>query len=417
MRFAGIDVGSQTHVVAIVGEEGKVLVKPTSFGEDAAGYEKLFTLLGSSEDLLIAMEATGHYGWNLSATLHGKSFKVALLNPLRTRRFAEEDLARAKTDTIDALGIARFSAQKRPPASSRPDVCTGELRELVRFYDRLVQDFGDRIRQLHRLVDLGFPELTTVVRTLDSQRAMTILREYPTAVAFDESCLEALTALRYDGRHTVGPVLAQEIIGLAARSVGRHHGSAYANQVQWLCQDLERLRRHIRSLRSEIEKTVRSSPLGVLLLSINVLGVIGAAHIMATVGDPCRRFRDGAAFAAYVGVVPGTSQSGLRRSGQARLCPLGNADLRKALWMVALRASYRDPWLRAYYQRLTGAGKRPKVALVAVLRKLLTAVYSVCKNNKPYIPGRSMSLIHDGAIVADGEVHSTTSRAPTTEFP
>jgi transposase len=80
MRFAGIDVGSQTHVVAIVGEGGDVLVKPTSFGEDAAGYEKLFTLLGSSEEeLLIAMEATGHYGWKLSARLRAKSIKVALL--------------------------------------------------------------------------------------------------------------------------------------------------------------------------------------------------------------------------------------------------------------------------------------------------------------------------------------------------
>lgn len=380
------------------------MVKPTSFGEDAAGYEKLFTLLGSSEEeLLIAMEATGHYGWNLSATLRAKSFKVALLNPLRTRRFAEEDLARAKTDTIDALGIARFAAQTRPPASSERDVVTGDLRELVRFYDRMVQDFGDRIRQLHRLVDLGFPELTTVVRTLDSQRAMTILREYPTAAAFNESCLEALTALRYDGRHVVGPVLAQEIIGLAARSVGRHHGPAYSNQVLWLCQDLERLRRQIRSLRSDIETTLRSSSLGVLLLSINVLGVIGAAHIMAAVGDPGRRFRNGAAFAAYVGVVPGTRQSGLWRLGQARLCPFGNADLRKALWMVALRASYRDPWLSAYYQRLTGAGKRPKVALVAVLRKLLTAVYSVCKNSRPYTPGRITPLIHD----------EPTSREPT----
>lgn len=387
MRFAGIDIGSQTHVVAIVGDGGDVLVKPTSFGEDAAGYEKFFALLGPSQDLLIAMEATGHYSWNLFAALHEQSFKVALLNPLRTRRFAEEDLARAKTDTIDALGIARFAAQKRPPASSAPDVVTGDLRELVRFYDRMVQDFGDRIRQLHRLVDLGFPEFTRVVRTLDSQRATSILREYSTAAAFGESCREALAGLRYDGQHVVGPALAQEIIGLAGKSVGRHQGPAYSTQVQWLCQDLERLRGHIRSLRSGIETTVRSSSLGVLLLSIKVLGVIAAAHIMAAVGDPARRFRNGAAFAAYVGVVPGTSQSGLWRPGQARLCPLGNADLRKALWMVALRASHRDPWLSAYYQRLTRAGKRPKVALVAVLRKLLTAVYSVCKHSKPYTPG------------------------------
>lgn len=37
MRFAGIDVGSMTHAVAIVDETCGVLLRPTSFGEDAAG--------------------------------------------------------------------------------------------------------------------------------------------------------------------------------------------------------------------------------------------------------------------------------------------------------------------------------------------------------------------------------------------
>ena len=46
---------------------------------------------------------------NLFAFLVGQGFEVALLNPLRTRRFAEEELERTKTDSVDALGIARFS--------------------------------------------------------------------------------------------------------------------------------------------------------------------------------------------------------------------------------------------------------------------------------------------------------------------
>jgi transposase len=57
---------------------------------------------------------------------------VALLNPLRTHPFAGEALQRTKTDAIDALGIARFAAQKRPPATRLPDAVTQELRELVR---------------------------------------------------------------------------------------------------------------------------------------------------------------------------------------------------------------------------------------------------------------------------------------------
>ena len=48
MRFFGIDVGSQSHVVAMVDEDLHILLKPTSFGEDAAGYDKLRKLLGEA---------------------------------------------------------------------------------------------------------------------------------------------------------------------------------------------------------------------------------------------------------------------------------------------------------------------------------------------------------------------------------
>ena len=172
MRFIGIDIATETHVVAVVDETGEVLTKATRFGEDAAGYAKLFALLGEPADVLVAMEATGHYWKNLFAVLVAKGFAVALLNPLRTRRFAAEDLERTKTDAIDALGIARFAAQKRPASTRLPDSATDELRELVRLRDRLVQDLGDRVRQLHRVVDLGFPEFTRHVRasTASSRR-------------------------------------------------------------------------------------------------------------------------------------------------------------------------------------------------------------------------------------------------------
>ena len=48
MRYVGIDVGSDSHVVAAVTAEGTVAVKPTGIAEDAAGYAKLFALLGQA---------------------------------------------------------------------------------------------------------------------------------------------------------------------------------------------------------------------------------------------------------------------------------------------------------------------------------------------------------------------------------
>ena len=184
MRFAGIDIASETHVVAVVGADSEMQIKPTPFAEDATGYQKLFAVLGAPGDVLVAMEATGHYWKNLFAALATAGFAVALLNPLRTHRFAGEDLERTKTDAIDALGIARFAAQKRPAPTPLPDAATEELRELVRLRERLLQDFGDRLRQLHRLVDLGFPEFTRYVHSLDSELASAILHDYPTAAAF-----------------------------------------------------------------------------------------------------------------------------------------------------------------------------------------------------------------------------------------
>jgi transposase len=96
----------------------------------------LLGLVGPAADTLVAMEATGHYWKNLFAARAAQGFAVALLNPLRTRRFADEELQRPKTDAIDALGIARFAAQKRPAASRLPDPATEELRELVHYRDR-----------------------------------------------------------------------------------------------------------------------------------------------------------------------------------------------------------------------------------------------------------------------------------------
>ncbi len=389
MRFAGIDIASQIHVVAIVDESGSVLIKPTPFGEDAPGYQVLFTILGSPADILVAMEATGHYGRNLLATLHQKGFQTALLNPVRTHRFAQEDLARAKTDSIDARGIARFAAQKRPAVTPLPDQATDEMREIARLYGRLEQDLGDRVRQLHRLVDLCFPEFTRYVRTLGTLRATTILRRYPTAEAFDDSCLSSLTELRYDnGRRVVGPNLARDLLEAAKASVARHHGPAYRTEMLYLCDEIDSMRGRLHDLASDIEDRVRKHPIATLLTTIEGIAPLSAARIIAAVGDP-GRFRNGAALAAYAGAVPGTRLSGLRNPGHASLCPLGNARLRRDLYMTTLGAVQRNPWLRAFYERLRANGKLPKVALLAAMRKLLIAVHSVAKSRRPFTPHTS----------------------------
>lgn len=241
------------------------------------------------------------------------------------------------------------------------------------------------MRQLHRLVDLGFPEFTRYVKGLDSELASAILHDYPTAQAFRGVSVKRLAALRYDGRHLVGLDLARTLIDAARRSVGQHHSAAYRVQVRYACQDLDLLRRRLRELDHDIDGKLREHDVGRLLTTIDGIGPHTAACVIAHAGDPAR-FRSAAAFAAYVGVVPGLKHSGKHTPARAALTPLGNAQLRAALWMPTLTAVRRNPWLRAHYEQLRARGKLPKVALVACLHKLLLAIYSVAKHRRPFVP-------------------------------
>lgn len=384
-RFVGIDIGSEKHAVAAVDENGVTVLKPTVFTENGGGYEKLRGLLGDPTETHVAMEATGHYWKNLFAALVTWGFEVALLNPMRTRRFADEDLGRTKTDAIDALRIARFAREKRPEPTRVPERATAELRELVRLRERLKKDFGERLNQLHRAVDLGFPEFLNYVRTLESELATSILTAYPTAQAFAGISMRRLANLRYDGKHRVGEELAQRLITGAASSVGAHHGEPYRLQVRYACEDLDVLRRRLKSLDADIERQLAEHEVGTLLTTIDGIGPLTAALLIAELGDPAE-FKSADALASYVGLTPALRQSGKKTTMRARISHIGNARLRARLWMPTIVAVTYNPWLRAFYLRLRSRGKPAKVALVASMRKLLAAIYSVARARKPFVP-------------------------------
>jgi len=388
MRFVGIDIGAEEHVVAIVGESGEVLLRSTGFAEDAKGYEKARQLIGPKEDSLLVMEATGHYWQNLFGMLSLEGYQIALVNPLRTRRFAEEELIRAKTDAIDAVQLARFGQQKRPAAMKVPEAATIELRERVRLRDRVMQDRDEKVNELHRLIDLCFPEFTRHVRALWSSLATTLLRTFPSAEAFRHASGDQVAKLQHGDKrkHQVGEELARALLSAAKTSIAHHHGDAYRVQVLYVCDNLDLIRRYLDEIDKTIAKALEKHEIGKLLTTIAGIGTNTAARLTAELdGDPSH-FENSGALAAYVGVVPGTDLSGKSTRVRFGIARTGSARLRKALWMPTLVAIRTNPWLKAFYAGLKKRGKESKVAIVASMRKLLTAVYSVAKNKRPFVP-------------------------------
>lgn len=86
--------------------------------------------------------------------------------------------------------------------------------------------------------------------------------------------------------------------------------------------------------------------------------------------------------AALVGVAPLNCDSGRQRG--TRRCWGGRSRVRQALYMAALSASRHNPPLRRFYTRLIAAGKKPKVALNACMRKLLTILNAIVRDGVTY---------------------------------
>ncbi len=119
-----------------------------------------------------------------------------------------------------------------------------------------------------------------------------------------------------------------------------------------------------------------------LLASIDGIGDKTAWAILAYIGD-IDLFENAKQVSSYAGLNPRIEQSGTSIN-HSRLSKMGCARLRKSLYMPALVAVRFNPLMRVFYEKLLTKGKPKKVALVAVMRKLLVLAYGVLKSGKPF---------------------------------
>ena len=126
------------------------------------------------------MEGTGHYRRNLFAYLVSEGFTVALLNPIRTRRFRRGRTGRTKTDAVDALNIARFAGQKDPPVRQLTEEELDELREVMRLRETASARLWRPRAPTSSRTRPRFREFTHYVRSLNSELATTLLAHYST---------------------------------------------------------------------------------------------------------------------------------------------------------------------------------------------------------------------------------------------
>lgn len=124
--FVGIDVSKERLDVAMRPSGERYWVT-----NDKAGIEVLIQRLREIQPSLIVLEATGGFEHSVTRALTSAELPVVVVNPRQVRDFAKATGQLAKTDSIDAMVLARFAEAVRPAVRALPDEVTLELRALI----------------------------------------------------------------------------------------------------------------------------------------------------------------------------------------------------------------------------------------------------------------------------------------------
>lgn len=149
--------------------------------------------------------------------------------------------------------------------------------------------------------------------------------------------------------------------------------------IRWLEQELSDLNRDINDF---IKRLPTLNDKQEILTSTPGVGPVSSAILLADLPELGRYDRK--QIAALVGLAPFNSDSGPRR-GKRRIKG-GRESIRNILYMATLSAIKCNPVIRAFYRQLCDRGKEKMVAVVACMRKLLTILNAMVRDNKPWQP-------------------------------
>jgi transposase len=292
---------------------------------EPTGFETLADRLRKEQErtqaelIVLVLEPTGGYELPLATFALEQGWRVCLPNPRHVRDFAKGLGQRAKTDKQDALLLARYGAERKPPAWAPLPAEVSELESLL-----------DRKRDLEQMLQ----------QERNRQQGWT-------------------------GRPNVSPRVLPSVEGMI-QSLEAALGEVEGAIRQHLKEHPE-LAEQVRQLLSVPGVGKKSVlPLLVLLHRWHVLtGGTGSAKKLS----------------AYAGLDPQTHESGTSVRGRETISRMGDREMRALLYMCALGGTKGKNALREYYQRMVGRGKAKKLSLVAASRKILIWAWAVFRDH------------------------------------
>ncbi len=388
MYIVGIDIGKNHHEASIVSPEGKQIGRSLRFATTHKGADSLmsfiFKNIGNSP-CVFGMEATGHYWYPIYSFLKAKGYTIYVINPIQSDSLRKMYIRQTKNDSIDSFLIAEVIRFGQFGTTSMADENILAMRQLCRYRDSVISSRTEIKLRIGTIMEQIFPEYEKQFSSLWLSTSMGILEKYLTPENIENAPIDELFEIIKDKSHNrLTRAKAISIKEAAADTFGiKIAQDAFSFQLKQLIDRMNFLDKQIEALDCQILEYYEK--FDCYLHTIPGIGIIGAATILAEIGD-ISRFKNSSSLIAFAGIDPTVRQSGEFNSTHNHMSKRGSPYLRHAIFLAATTCSFHNSPLNAYYKKKRDQGKHHLTATGAVARKLTTVIYAVLRDSKPYEP-------------------------------
>jgi len=401
----GIDVSADFSMIVILAPNGDIYRKAFKINHDVDGFNHLVKEIKKVEKEFnmktgIFMESTGVYHLSLFHFLKTNNLEAYVINPLVTNSNKNKDIRKVKNDKKDALAIAKIGKFENIKAYSYFDVSIFTLKSLCRDYYKLVDTRSTFKKKLSADLRIVFPGYNSVFSNITGVTSIAILKCYQTPQSILDAPKEDIIKILKESskknliwcNNTYNKLIkfASNTAAIAISSLG------LSIKITINIGTIENFNKQIELILKEIENVLYSNDISskfkqniLLLISIPGVGFISAVTILTEIGD-FQGFLKPKQLVAYFGIDPSVNESGKFKSDKDKISKRGTRFGRRALYAIALasirtkRTGEANNKILLDYYKNNLKGKKKKVALVAIMHKLLNYIFAVLRNQKEY---------------------------------
>jgi transposase len=405
--IAGIDVGKRFSEMAVLSPDNIVVSRFKIFHDDSSNIDKAIELLHKAEKdfasrPVVVMESTGHYHKILFHSLCKAGFDVCIINPIQTDSIKNLGIRKVKNDKVDARRIALLYRFQELKSTNIPNEDIECLRSLCRQYFNLCDELTAYKNRLIGVIDQIMLNFTDVFKDVCSQTALAILEKYPTPKhILKADGAELIELIQKNSRKNVTwatkkyNLLISKAKDFEALSIDSPANMAMLDvnisMIKSLSKSQEKVIVAIHQLLDEdASKDLPLISMTIALLcSIPGIGLITATTVLAEIGD-FSAFSKPDKLVAFFGIDPSVKQSGQFEGTKNKMSKRGSRLLRRVLFTTALanvrkkrNGNELNPVLYDFYRKKT-VNKAKKVALGAVMHKLVFIIFAVLRDKIPF---------------------------------